>query len=80
MPPAGCSRWQAWPTASGRAEPWRSRALIAVGAERELAGIYRRRLAQRGAEGDDGAEALLQHLIAAIESLADLSQRGATLP
>lgn len=60
------------------AKPRARRVLIAAGAERDLAGLYRRRLAQRGAEGDDGAEALLQRLIAAIESLADFSRRGAT--
>ena len=54
--------------------------LIAQGAEHDLAGIHRRRLAQRGAGGRDGADALLDEIVAAIESLADHPLRGAIPP
>lgn len=50
------------------------------GAEHDLAGIYRRRLVQRGAEGHDGADALLQTLVAAIEGLTDFPERGPVPP
>lgn len=53
---------------------------IAAGAERDLAGIYRRRLVQRGAEGTDGADALLGELVPAIESLGDFAGRGSVPP
>ena len=49
---------------------------ITAGAERDLAGIYERRLAQRGAGGADGADALLDELVAAIEGIADFKYRG----
>ncbi|MDE1919025.1 MAG: type II toxin-antitoxin system RelE/ParE family toxin [Sphingomonadales bacterium] len=49
---------------------------LTIGAERDLAGIYRRRLAQRGAEGSDGAEALLNRLTAGIEGLASYPDKG----
>ena len=52
---------------------------ITSGAERDLSGIYHRRLAQRGNEGADGADALLEDLVTAIESLADFANRG-TIP
>ncbi len=42
---------------------------LTAGAEHDLTGIYRRRLLQRGAEGDDGAEALLGQLVKGIEGL-----------
>jgi plasmid stabilization system protein ParE len=58
----------------------RAQVLLTSGAEADLGGIYRRRLAQRGAGGDDGAEALLDRLVAAIESLADWPQRGPVPP
>jgi len=58
---------------AGKAVP----VLVTAGAERDLDGIYRRRLVQRGAEGADGADALLDELVAAIESLAGFSERGA---
>jgi plasmid stabilization system protein ParE len=61
--------------ASGRAT-----VRITAGAERDLHGIYRRRLAQRGVGGADGAHALLGQLVAAIESLADFSGRGPVPP
>lgn len=47
-----------------------------AGAERDLTEIYRRRLSQRGTEGEDGADALLDQLVDAIESLAEYSHRG----
>lgn len=53
---------------------------ITAGAERDLADIYDRRLAQRGAEGDDGADALLDELVEAIESLTEYSLRGPVPP
>ena len=53
---------------------------IAAGAERDLADIYRRRLAQRGPEGRDGAEALLARLVASIESLARHPLKGPVPP
>ena len=58
----------------------RARVRITAGAERDLAGIYRRRLAQRGAGGSDGADALLDALVAAIESLSGFSRRGPVPP
>lgn len=53
---------------------------VAAGAEHDLLGIYRRRLVQRGAEGDDGAEALLDRLVKGIEGLADYPERGPVPP
>lgn len=53
---------------------------LTAGAEADLSGIYRRRLAQRGAGGHDGADALLDHLVAAISSLAEWPARGAIPP
>ncbi len=53
---------------------------ITVGAERDLVGIYQRRLAQRGSDGADGADTLLNELVAAIESLADFTYRGQVPP
>lgn len=54
----------------------KAQVLLTAGAEHDLRGIYRRRLAQRGPDGDDGAEALLSRLVAAIEQLADFPERG----
>jgi toxin ParE1/3/4 len=53
---------------------------ITVGAEHDLAGIYRRRLAQRGPDGEDGAEALLDKLVAGLNGLADFPERGPIPP
>lgn len=53
---------------------------ITGGAERDLTGIYKRRLVQRGAEGADGADVLLEKLVAAIESLAEFTNRGPIAP
>ncbi|MDF8332938.1 type II toxin-antitoxin system RelE/ParE family toxin [Novosphingobium cyanobacteriorum] len=54
--------------------------MISQGAERDLMGLYRRRRAQRGLDGPDGAEALLTGLVAAAGSLADFALRGSTPP
>lgn len=54
--------------------------LITRGAEEDLRAIYRRRLAQRGAQGADGAEGLLAGLVGAIESLGAFPQRGPVPP
>lgn len=54
--------------------------LITRGAEEDLRAIYRRRLAQRGAEGDDGAEELLAQLVGAIEALRTYPRRGPVPP
>lgn len=53
---------------------------IAAGAARDLEAIYQRRLAQRGADGADGADALLDRLVAALDSLADLPAKGPVVP
>lgn len=53
---------------------------LTAGAEHDLAGIYRRRLAQRGAGGADGADALLDSLAAALEGLADFPEREPVPP
>lgn len=53
---------------------------LTAGAESDLAGIYRRRLTQRGAGGEDGADALLDRLVGAIECLAEWPARGAVPP
>ncbi|MCC6925927.1 type II toxin-antitoxin system RelE/ParE family toxin [Novosphingobium sp.] len=50
------------------------------GAEADLLDIYRRRLGQRGSEGQDGAEALLDRIVAAIEGLAEHPLRGPVPP
>lgn len=54
--------------------------LITRGAEEDLRAIYRRRLSQRGASGEDGAEALLVELVGAIESLGTYPLRGPVPP
>lgn len=53
---------------------------LSIGAERDLSGIYRRRLTQRGAEGGGGADALLDDLVEAIESLASHPAMGPVVP
>jgi len=50
--------------------------LFTHGAERDLRAIYRRRLSQRGASGPDGADAVLDRLVDAIETLGTFPQRG----
>lgn len=54
--------------------------IVTDGAERDLNGIYRRRLTQRGPDGLDGAEAVLDELLAAIEGLAQFPERGPVPP
>ena len=61
-------------------EQARAEVRLTAGAEHDLRGIYRRRLAQRGAEGPDGAEALLDSLVAAMGTLAEFPDRGAVPP
>lgn len=53
---------------------------ITRGAEDDLRAIHRRRLAQRGASDEDGAEALLAELVGAIEALATFPLRGPVPP
>ena len=53
---------------------------ITAGAERDLAGIWRRRRGQRGAEGRDGANALLDRIVTKIESLSEFQMRGSVPP
>ncbi|MBA4766189.1 MAG: type II toxin-antitoxin system RelE/ParE family toxin [Sphingomonadales bacterium] len=53
---------------------------IAAGAERDLEGIYRRRKAQRGEDGPDGADTLLNELVGAVESLAGHPAKGPVVP
>lgn len=53
---------------------------ISIGAEGDLDAIYQRRRTQRGAGGADGADALLDDLVAAIESLSDHPARGPVVP
>jgi plasmid stabilization system protein ParE len=54
----------------------RFRVEIEDAAENDLFEIYRLRLSQRGPDGPDGAEALLDSLMQLIESLADFPERG----
>lgn len=53
---------------------------LTKGAEHDLVGIYQRRLRLRGAKGEDGADALLNSLVKAIESLLDFPERGPVPP
>jgi len=53
---------------------------LTVGAEQDLAALYRRRLTQRGADGADGADAMLDAVVAAIEGLAEHPLRGPVVP
>lgn len=53
---------------------------ITAGAERDLSAIYQRRIAQRGHDGPDGAEALLEALVAAIEKLGEHPEKGPVVP
>lgn len=50
------------------------------GAEADLLGIWRRRAAQRGAAGDDGADALVAALLDRMKGLADYPERGPVPP
>lgn len=53
---------------------------LTAGAEHDLSSIHWRRLVQRGAEGSDGAEALLNRLVEGIEGLAGYPERGPVPP
>lgn len=53
---------------------------ITTGAERDLTAIYRKRSLQRGGEGPDGADALLDTLVRIIESLGTFAGRGPVVP
>lgn len=53
---------------------------VTSGAEHDLRGIYRRRLAQRGPDGEDGAEALLERIAKTIAGLGVFPQRGPVPP
>jgi plasmid stabilization system protein ParE len=61
-------------------KPRRAQVRVTAEAERDLAGIYDRRMIQRGADGPDGAEASLDELAAAILGLADFALRGPVPP
>ena len=50
------------------------------GAKHDLAGIYRRRLIQRGADGEDGADALLDMVVNALAGLSSFPDRGPIPP
>lgn len=56
------------------------RITLANEAEGDLQAIYNQRLAQRGPDGPDGANALLDRLFDAIASLTDFPQRGPAPP
>lgn len=56
------------------------RIVIAAEAEGDLQAIYDQRLAQRGAQGANCADALLDRLFATISSLAEFSLRGPVPP
>ena len=53
---------------------------LAEEAEGDLVAIYNHRLKQRGADGPDGADALLDSLYDAMEALADFPLRGPIPP
>ena len=53
---------------------------LAAEAEGDLIAIYNHRLKQRGADGPDGADALLDTLYGAMEALADFPLRGPVPP
>lgn len=60
--------------------PAKMRIQLAAEAEGDLQAIYNRRLKQRGADGPDGADALLDTLYAAIETLSEYPFRGPNPP
>ncbi len=53
---------------------------ITSGAERDLTSIWQRRLTQRGPDGDDGADALLDDNVASSEWRVDSRERGPVPP
>jgi len=54
--------------------------VLTRGVERDLRGIWTRRRKQRGDSGSDGADALLDQLVALIETLADYPRKGPVPP
>lgn len=56
------------------------RVAISDDAEEDLLGIYRKRLELRGPDGHDGAEALLDSLLAAIARIAAYPESGPNVP
>lgn len=54
--------------------------VLTRGAEQDLRGIWIRRRQQRGSDGPDGADALLDQLIALIETLAHHPRKGPVPP
>ena len=56
------------------------RIVLAAEAEGDLQALYIQRLNQRGAQGADGADALLDRLFDAIASLAEFPHRGPVPP
>jgi toxin ParE1/3/4 len=49
---------------------------LTASAEDDLQALYDYRLAKRGADGEDGADALLDQIYDAIKSLADFPNKG----
>lgn len=60
--------------------PSQVRVQLAGEAEGDLQAIYNQRLRQRGANGPDGADSLLDALYQAIEDLASFPLRGPVTP
>lgn len=54
--------------------------VVTRGAERDLRGIWTRRRKQRGARGSDGADALLDQLVALIQTLPTYPRKGPVPP
>jgi len=56
------------------------RVTISDDAENDLSAIYEQRLAQRGPDGEDGAEALLDSLLGAMDRIVHYPQSGPIVP
>ncbi|MDP3549033.1 MAG: type II toxin-antitoxin system RelE/ParE family toxin [Novosphingobium sp.] len=56
------------------------RVTISEDAEHDLFGIYNKRLELRGPDGEDGAEALLDSLLAAMERIVRFPESGPNVP
>lgn len=54
--------------------------VLTLGAERDLRGIWTRRRKQRGDSGSDGADALLDQLVALLDTLADYPRKRPVPP
>lgn len=54
--------------------------VLTRGAERDLRGVWRRRRNQRGDSGSDGADALLDQLVALIQTLPTYPRKGPVPP